>query len=126
MSTEIKIAIGDLEATAHFDDTDTAGKVLEILPLTSSVNIWGHEVYFDVPVEMALENGRELVDLGDIAYWPQGKALCIFFGRTPIGKGDEIRPISAVSLIGRVDGDRETYWRLLDRLKQGEKITLTP
>ena len=125
MTSEIRISVGEVEATARLGDTGTAEKVLGILPFSSSVNVWGDEVYFEVPVDTGLEDGRDLVDLGDIAYWPQGKALCIFFGKTPIGEGDEIRPISPVSVVGRVDGDQETFRRLLHGLKQGERITLT-
>jgi len=87
--------------------------------------VWGDEVYFDVPVDAGLENGQDLVELGDVACWPQGKALCIFFGRTPIGEGDEIRPISPVTVVGRVTADGETLRWLLDGLKRGETISLT-
>jgi hypothetical protein len=125
MSGDIRIRVGGVGAAAWLNDTDTAGKVLGVLPFTSSVSVWGDEVYFDIPVDTGLENGQDLVELGDIAYWPKGKALCIFFGRTPIGKGDEIRPISPVTVVGRVVADRETFRRLLDGLKQGEKIALT-
>jgi hypothetical protein len=126
VSREIRITVGEVEAAARLNDTNTAEKVLGILPFASAVSVWGDEVYFDVPVDTGLENGKDLVELGDIAYWPQGKALCIFFGRTPIGEGDEIRPISEVTVVGRVVADRETFRRLLGGLKQGEKITLTP
>jgi len=121
---DIKIRVGEVEAPACLNDSDTAGKVSNILPFSSSASVWGDEVYFDIPVDTGLENGQDLVELGDIAYWPQGKALCIFFGRTPIGEGDEIRPISPVTVVGRVTADGETLRRLLDGLKQGETITL--
>ncbi len=125
MSAEIRVRVGEVEATARLNDSRTAERILEILPLTSSGNLWGDEVYFEIPVDMDLEDGRETVALGDIAYWPQGKALCIFFGRTPIGAGDEIRPLSAVSVVGRVDGDQETFSGLLSGLKQGKGIVLS-
>jgi len=125
MNGDIRIRVGEIEAAARLNDTDTAGKVLGILPFSSAVSVWGDEVYFDIPVDTGLENGQDLVELGDIAYWPQGKALCIFFGRTPIGEGDEIRPISPVTVVGRVVADQEIFRRLLDGLKRGEKIALT-
>jgi len=122
---DLKIRVGEVEAPACLNDSDTAGKVFDILPFSSSVSVWGDEVYFDVPVDAGLENGQDLVELGDVACWPQGKALCIFFGRTPIGEGDEIRPISPVTVVGRVTADGETLRWLLDGLKRGETISLT-
>lgn len=125
MSKHIKIKAGAIEAKARLNETDTAAKVLKTLPITAGVNIWGDEIYFAIPVSAELENGQETVSLGDIAYWPEGKALCIFFGRTPVSEGDEIRPISAVTVIGQIDGDRELMRGMLGRLKQGEEFTMT-
>ena len=124
MKREVIITIGEHEVKAWLNNTETASKVLDILPVTASVNIWGDEVYFTIPVAAALENAREIVNLGDIAYWPQGKALCIFFGTTPVSEGDEIRPISAVNIIGEVEGNRQLFQELLDKLKAGERITI--
>jgi len=122
---QIKIRVGGLEANAGLYETDTAAKVIEILPITASVNVWGEEIYFTVPIEARLEDGKETVDLGDIAFWPQGNALCMFFGSTPISEGDEIRPISAVSVIGRIEGDSELFQGMLSGLKRGEELTIT-
>jgi len=120
MRREVKITVGELEVKAYLNETNTANKVLEILPITATVNLWGEEIYFPIPLDTGLENAKERVTLGDMAYWPQGKALCIFFGRTPISSGEEIRPISPVNIIGRIEGDLE----LLRQVKQGEKITI--
>ena len=117
---KIKITAGKLELEAWLNDTKTATKVFEKLPITSTVNTWGDEIYFTVPVDAGPENAKELVELGDIAYWTPGKAMCIFFGKTPVSKGDEIRPASAVNIIGKVVGD----CRLLKRVKDGEEITI--
>jgi hypothetical protein len=125
VSREIRVRVGEVATTARLNDGKTAEKILAILPFTAAGNLWGDEVYFEIPVEADLEDGQDLVALGDIAYWPQGKALCMFFGRTPIGDGDEIRPISPVTVVGRVDGDQETFRRLLGGLKQGEGIVLS-
>ncbi|UCC60211.1 MAG: hypothetical protein JSV02_10905 [Dehalococcoidia bacterium] len=125
MSQQIKIRTGTIEGQAQLNDTDTAMKVLNVLPITSRVNIWGDEIYFTIPVDAKLENGQETVRLGDIAYWPEGRALCIFFGDTPISEGDEIRPISAVTVIGHIDGDREVMQGMLSRLKAGEKLIIS-
>ena len=116
----IKITVGELEVKARLNETNTANKLLGILPISSIVNRWGEEIYFPVPLDTGLENEKEKVALGDIAYWPQGKAMCIFFGRTPVSEGEEIRPISPVNVIGRIEGDP----KLLVKVKQGENITI--
>ena len=117
---EIKITVGELEMKAWLNETNTATKILEILPISARVNLWGDEIYFPVPLDTGLESEKEIVALGDIAYWPQGKAMCIFFGRTPVSKGEEIRPVSPVNLVGRVEGEP----KLLGKVKQGENITI--
>jgi len=117
---EIKITIGELEVKAWLNETNTATKLLEILPITSRINLWGDEIYFPIPLDTGLENEKEIVALGDIAYWPQGKAMCIFFGKTPVSKGVEIRPVSPVNVIGRIEGAP----KLLRKAKQGEKVTI--
>jgi len=120
VSREIKITVGELEVKAWLNETNTATKILEILPISARVNLWGDEIYFPVPLDTGLENEKETVALGDIAYWPQGKAMCIFFGRTPVSKGEEIRPISSVNVIGRIEGEP----KLLGKVKQEENITV--
>ena len=117
----IKINIGDIELPARLNETDTAARVAEILPITASVNLWGEEIYFTIPLETGLENAQETVSLGDMAYWPQGNALCLFFGQTPVSTADEIKPLSAVNIIGRIDGDLEP----LKQVRQGDKITIS-
>ncbi len=120
MSREMKITVGELEVKAWLNETNTATKIWEILPISARVNLWGDEIYFPVPLDTGLENEKEIVALGDIAYWPQGKAMCIFFGRTPVSRGEEIRPISPVNVIGRIEGEP----KLLGKVKQGENITI--
>jgi hypothetical protein len=120
MKRKIKITVGKLELEARLNDTKTATKVFEALPMTSTIDTWGDEIYFTITVEAGSENAQELVSLGDIAYWPPGKALCVFFGKTPISKGDEIRPASPVNIIGKVEGDL----KLLKKVKDGEKIII--
>jgi hypothetical protein len=120
MKRKIKISVGKLELEAWLNDTKTAAKVFEALPITSTINTWGDEIYFTIPVEAGSENAQELVSLGDIAYWPPGKALCVFFGKTPISKNDEIKPASPVNIIGKVEGDL----KLLKKVKDGEEIII--
>jgi uncharacterized protein len=122
MKRKIKIIVGKLELESWLNETKTAFKVFEALPITSTVDTWGDEIYFAIPVDAKPEDAKELVSPGDIGYWPPGKAMCIFFGRTPISKGDEIRPASPVNIIGKVEGD----YRSLKKVKDGEKITIRP
>jgi hypothetical protein len=120
MKREIKISAGQIEVKAYLNVTNTANKVWDALPITASANTWGDEVYFAIPVQTELENAKELVGLGDIGYWPPGKAMCLFFGKTPISKGNEIRPASAVNLIGKIEGDP----KVLKKVKDGETINI--
>ena len=103
---EIQIAIGPLKLAAELNDTPTAKKVAEILPLKTTFNTWGDEIYFTTPVEAELdETAREEVEIGDLGYWPTGRAFCIFFGPTPMSTQGKIVPASSVNIIGRVLGD---------------------
>mgnify|MGYP005655223361 CR=1 FL=1 len=120
MERGIKITVGGLEVRAWLNETGTASKVWEVLPITSTVSLWGDEIYFSTPVDMGLEDEKEVVNLGDIAYWPQGKAICLFFGRTPASQGEESRPVSPVNVVGQIEGDP----RILKGVKPGDKITI--
>jgi hypothetical protein len=102
----IHIRIGTLSVEAELHNTPTGQKIAQALPITASFNTWGDEIYFPIPVTAELEDSaREVVDLGDLGYWPPGKAFCIFFGQTPMSRPDEIRPASAVNVVGKVRGD---------------------
>ena len=120
MKRKIKIIVGKLELEAWLNETKTAARVFEALPITSTVNTWGDEIYFTILVTAGVEDAKESVSLGDIRYWPPGKAMCIFFGKTPISRGDEIRPASPVNIIGKVEGD----YKLLRKVKEGEEIII--
>lgn len=105
MTRSIRIIAGSVQVDAQLNDTETARAIWGALPITASASAWGDEIYFGIPVTVGLEKGQEVVDLGDLGYWPPGHAFCIFFGRTPASRGDEIRPASAVTVIGNVQGD---------------------
>ena len=91
------------------------------LPLEGIARRWGEEVYFEIPVEAEAENPVELVEMGDIGYWPPGKAMCIFFGPTPASRHPgEIRPASPVNPVGRVLGDPKVFAAVRD----GERISV--
>lgn len=119
---KIRIAIGNVILDAKLSDTPTAKKVGEILPFEGSFNTWGDEIYFTIPVKSELDDSaREEVEMGDLGYWPTGKAFCIFFGPTPMSTEDKIIPASAVNIIGRVEGDATK----LKEVMQEDKISLT-
>lgn len=119
-AAEVKILLGDIEVKAWLNGSNAAAGVLQALPLASRVSLWGGEVYFPVPVDVALENAKEIVTLGDVAYWPPGKAICIFLGKTPLTRGEAIRPLTPVEVIGRI----EVPQGLVERLRQGDKIRM--
>ena len=106
----IRIKVGGVEAKAELSESATAKAIRQALPLEGSVNTWGEEIYFRIPVSRGLEpDARDVVQLGDLGYWPQGQAFCIFFGATPISGPGEIRPASAVNIIGRLLDDPKKF-----------------
>jgi len=105
MPSNIVITAGSIRLEAQLNDTFTAKAISNILPITAAANTWGDEIYFSMPITLELEDGQEVVELGDLGYWPPGRAFCIFYGLTPASQGDEIRPASAVTIIGKVQGD---------------------
>jgi len=119
---KITITVGSVILEAELNDTITAGKIVDILPVRSTFNIWGDEIYFTVPVEAQLDaTAKEEVEAGDLGYWPTGKAFCIFFGPTPMSSPDKIIPASAVNIIGRIIGDAK---KLKQTINTTNNITL--
>ena len=103
---KINLSVGNVSLEAELLDTPTANKILDALPLESSANVWGDEIYFDIPLRLAQEpDARADVEIGDLAYWPAGPAFCIFFGPTPVSTGVQPRAYSPVNVFGRVIGD---------------------
>jgi hypothetical protein len=106
MGTGIRIIAGDIVVRAEFSDTACARKITGVLPIDASPDEWGDEFYFGIPVRVDLdETATDRVRVGDIGYWPPGKALAIFFGPTPMSTGPDPVPVSKVNVVGRIIGD---------------------
>jgi len=119
MGRKIIIEAGKITSEAVLAETESASAIWDALPIESTSNTWGEEVYFSTPVTLSLdETAKEIVDMGDLGYWPTGRALCIFFGLTPMSRGDEIRPASAVNIVGKIIGDP----KLFNEVRSGEKV----
>jgi hypothetical protein len=115
----IRFDFGALTLDAELLDTATAEAIAAALPISSSVLTWGEEVYFDVPVKVAREpDARAVIVPGEIAYWPQGPAIAIGFGRTPISKGNETRLASPCNVFAKALGSV----KVLGKVKTGTEV----
>jgi uncharacterized protein len=121
VTQKIVISAGEITAEGILNNTPTAKAVWEALPVTGKANTWGDEIYFAIPVKKDLgRDAKDLVEKGDLGYWPPGRAFCIFFGPTPVSTGSEIRPASAVTIIGRITGDPTVF----KKVKEGTRIKI--
>ena len=120
MNRVITIKTNEINVKAEINDTKTADVIWQALPVRSTVNTWGEEIYFGIPADAEPENGQEVVEAGDIGYWPPGKAFCIFFGPTPPSRGDEIRAASPVNVFGKLIGEPKVF----EAVKNGETISI--
>ena len=112
MPRAIRIMAGAVTLDAELNDSKSAAAIAAALPIEAKAQTWGDEIYFDIGLTLAGESPQEVVALGDLGYWPPGQAFCIFFGPTPMSRGDEIRPASAVNVVGRVMGDAQAFKRV--------------
>jgi len=121
MSSKIRITAGDIVVEAELFDTDCARAIGSRLPIEAVPNEWGDEFYFEIPVILAHDHTATVkVSIGDIGYWPPGRALAVFFGPTPLSTGKEPVPASEVNIVGRVLGDA----RVLRKAKGIKKLTM--
>jgi hypothetical protein len=114
-------SFGELKAVILDKNPKTTQAVLDALPFEGTAKVWGEEIYFTIPVDSEEEKGQQDMEEGDIAYWPVGKAMCIFFGPTPVSESEKPKAYSPVNLFSRVIGDAE----VLKRVKDGEAIRVT-
>ncbi len=110
----IRITVGEVSLEADLNTTPTAAKIAAILPIVTSFNTWGDEIYFPIPLESPLDDSaKTVVEMGELGYWPSGNAFCIFFGPTPMSDGGKIIPASAVNIVGKVDGDATEFKKVM-------------
>jgi uncharacterized protein len=120
MDRAIRITAGAVSVEARLNDSKTAGAIWDALPIEAKGQTWGDEIYFDIGLTAPPEQARDVVDVGDLAYWPPGQAFCIFFGRTPASRGDECRAASPVNVVGKIVGDA----RMFTKVRSGSRVTI--
>lgn len=118
---KIKVSAGKVSITAILYNNETAGAIWERLPIEGTASTWGDEIYFGIPVAVQeAPDANDVVEMGELGYWPPGSAFCIFFGRTPASRGDEIRAASPVNRFGKVVGDAT----VLKALRNGTRVKI--
>ena len=121
MSRSINIKFDNSSFEGVLNDSNTSNLIWDSLPINSSVSTWGDEIYFAIPVSDNEDNSKEVVELGDLGYWPPGNAFCIFFGLTPASSEGEIRPASPVNILGKIIGELDS----LKQVKPGESVIIS-
>jgi uncharacterized protein len=120
MDRAIRITAGSVSAEARLNESKTAGAIWDALPIEAKGQTWGDEIYFDIGLTAGPESPREVVELGALAYWPPGRAFCIFFGPTPASRGEECRAASAVNVVGKLQGDPSVF----KTVRSGMRVTI--
>jgi hypothetical protein len=111
-------SIGELEAEFTDKNPETVEAILKALPFEGPANVWGEEIYFNIPVATSEEDSQQEMEVGDIAFWPMGNAMCIFFGPTPVSDTEKPKAYSPVNLFAKIKGDV----KILNKVKDGEVI----
>jgi len=102
---KINIFINSQKFEVELNETETAQKIYEILPIEAEGNFWGNEIYFEISLKVENEKATEQVKIGDLGYWPDGNCLCIFYGKTPVSTNENPKPASPVTIVGKINGD---------------------
>jgi hypothetical protein len=111
----LRITIEKLNLVAELAQTPSAEALWDALPLSAQAHRWGDELYFSVPFSAPLESdAQEVVQAGDVAYWPDGPTLCFFFGPTPVSRPNEIRAAAAVNICGRIQDESSVLRQVTD------------
>jgi uncharacterized protein len=122
MGERIAIEVGGVNLVAELNDSPTAAAVWAALPLQAAAHRWGDEIYFEVPVHVdRAADAREQMAVGELAFWPDGDAFCIFFGSTPVSLAGEPRAYSPVNPFGAIVGDATA----LRAAHEGDRVTVT-
>ena len=122
---DVEIKISDLVLSCRLRQNNTAKKISKLLPLKSIVNTWGDEIYFKIPkINLNIEdNAKDIVNLGEIAFWVEGNSIAIGFGRTPISKLNEIRLAARVNIWA--DAEYPEQLKLLTKISDGHEISIS-
>ena len=122
MGHRITITAGRISIEAELNDSASAEAIRRALPIQGEASTWGQEVYFEIGVEApSAKDAREVMSVGDLAYWPPGRALCLFFGRTPASAADgRPRAASPVNPVGRILGEA----KVLASIRDGQAINV--
>lgn len=119
---KIKTTQGELSVKKYDEhNKNTLKIILDNLPIEGIVNTWGDEIYFETELEINEEKTQREVEIGELAFWPPGKAICIFFGKTPISESNKPKAASPVNVFGKII---ESEINILSKLKNGERISL--
>jgi len=119
---KIEISTAGNALQAALNESSTAQEIWESLPIEGTANVWGDEVYFEIPVDMPQEPAaRQDMEEGELGYWPIGRAFCIFFGRTPVSTNDQPRAYSPVNPLGKMIGDAT----ILRSVGEGDRVTIS-
>jgi hypothetical protein len=122
MTRKIQITAGSIELSASLEENPTAQAVWDALPVEGNANVWGDEIYFSIPVELETSgDARQEMAVGELGYWPSGRAFCIFFGPTPVSIGEEPRAYTDVNPFGQIQGDPT----VLTSVQNGEPVRVS-
>jgi hypothetical protein len=123
MPEEVKLIIagerfGKIEAEFADINPKTKEAIINALPFKGKANVWGDEIYFDIPVSGEEETSQQEMEVGDVAFWPMGNAMCLFFGKTPVSDSEKPKAYSPVNMFARIVGDAT----VLKKVKDGDII----